>query len=143
LDAPIKDGDEVSIKSIEKVIELLEYLDLDYHDAEMKINGRKAELHDPIHSGDHITYKVLEKAESNTMPKVKAGANSVNVVLNGKPAVLQANKSQCLFVDILNNIDIDVNNVKGSVIMLLNGNKANYSDVIKDGDNIEFYWSKE
>jgi len=63
--------------------------------------------------------------------------------LNGKPAVLQTNKSQFLFVDVFNYIDIDVRNVKGTIAMLLNGNKANYTDVINDGDRIEFYWDEK
>lgn len=130
MDAQIRDGDEIRINNIEKIIELTEYLDLDYSDAEMKINGRRAEPDDDIQNGDFITYNETEKAESRY----------VNVILNGKPAVIETNKSQCLFVDIFNSIEIDVNNLKGTIAMFLNGNKANYSDVINDGDDIEFYW---
>lgn len=142
MDAPIRDGDEVSIKHIEKVLELLEHLDMGYYDTEVYINGRKAEPDDAINNGDIITYKVMEKAKSDSQTSGAAGANSVNVILNGKPAVIQTKKSQCLFVDVFNNIDIDVRTVKGTIAMLLNGNKANYTDVINNGDNIELYWDK-
>ncbi|MHB1392895.1 MAG: cell division protein FtsA [Clostridia bacterium] len=140
---PIKDGDEVSIKCMEKVLELLEHLDLSYYDTEININGKKVGLDETISNGDYITYKELEKAKSNSLPSSSAGGNSVNVILNGKPAVLQTVKSQFLFVDVFNYIDIDVRNVKGTIAMLLNGNKANYTDVIKDGDRIELHWDEK
>lgn len=142
-DTPIRDGDEVSIKCIEKVLELIEYLDLSYYDTEININGKKAGLDDMIHNGDFIIYKTTGKEKTDGHPVGLAGGNSVNVVLNGKPSVLQSNKSQFLFVDVFNNIDIDVRNVKGTIAMLLNGNKANYTDVIQDGDRIEILWDEK
>jgi len=143
MDAPILDGDDVSIKSIENVHELLEYLNLGYYDIEMNINGRKADLDDTIKNGDYIIYNVLEKPKTNSLPSEAAADKCVNVILNGKPAVLKTKKSQFLFVDIFNNIDIDVRNVNGAITTLLNGNKANYTDVINDGDQIEFYWDEK
>lgn len=143
MDAPIRDGDEVSIKCVEKALELLEYLDLSYHDTEIYLNGRKAGLDDAIHNGDLVTCKAMGEIEADNQQGGTAGTNGVKVILNGKSAEIQTNKSQCLFVDIFNNIDIDVRNVKGAIIMLLNGNKANYTDVIKDGDSIELYWDEK
>ncbi len=143
VETPIKDGDEVSIKCMEKVLELLEHLDLSYYDTEININGKKVELDEIICNGDYITYKTLDKAKFDSLPSSSTGGNSVNVILNGKPVVLQTNKSQFLFVDVLNYIDIDVRNVKGTIAMLLNGNKANYTDVIQDGDRIELHWDEK
>jgi cell division protein FtsA len=140
MDSAINDGDEVCIRNIGKIIELLEYLDLNYYDIEININGRKAEPDDDIQNGDYITYNVLRKTETNSFPRVDAEVNYVNVVLNGKPTILQTYKSQCLFVDVFNNIEIDVNNIKGTIAMFLNGNKASYTDVVNDGDEIEFHW---
>jgi hypothetical protein len=140
MDANISDGDELCIKNIGKIIELLEYLDLSYYDIEININGRKAELDDNLQNGDYITYNVLRKKETNSLLGIDAEVNYVNVILNGKPTVLETYKSQCLFVDVFNNIEIDVNNIKGTIAMFLNGNKANYTDVVNDGDKIEFHW---
>ncbi len=134
-DTPIREGDEVKIGIAESVIEVLEYLDIKSNGAGIKINGREAGLQDSIYSGDQIAYNILKKQE----PEFKC----VNVTLNGKPAALRTDKSQCLFVDVLNSIEIDPGKIKGLITMLLNGNKANYSDVIRDGDIIEFYWEKE
>lgn len=143
MDSPIKDGAEVSIKCMEKVFELLEHLDLSYYDTEISINGKKAALDETISNGDYITYKALEKAKSGSQPSSHVEGNSVNVILNGKPVVLQTNKSQFLFVDVFNYINIDVRSVKGTIDMLLNGNKANYTDVIQDGDRIELHWDEK
>jgi cell division protein FtsA len=143
MDSPIKDGDEVNIKCIEKVLELLEHLDLSCYDTEMNINGKKAALDETISNGDYITYKALEMAKSGSQPSSATGGTSVNVILNGKAEVLQTNKSQFLFVDVFNYINIDVRNVKGTIAMLLNGNKANYTDVIQDGDSIELHWDEK
>lgn len=135
VDTLIREGDNVTIKSVDKVHELLLYLGLGMEAAEIHINGRSAELEDEIHNGDHITYKTVGKPDSP--------ARHVNVILNGKPIVLQTNKSQCLFVDVFNNIDMDVRHVKGTITMLLNGNKANYTDVVNEGDKIELAWDKK
>lgn len=143
VDSLIKDGDDVSIRSMDRVLELLEYLDLGYYDIEMHINGRRAELDDAIHNGDYITYELLEKAGAANMQKVNEIVNTVNVILNEKPVALKTNKSQCLFVDVFNNIDLDVNHIKGTITMLLNGNKASYTDVVIDGDKIELYWDEK
>jgi len=141
-DTQIKDGDDVSIRCVDKLLELLEYLDLGYYDIEMHINGRKAEMDDDINNGDYIVYEVLEKAK-DSIKKAEEPLNFVNVVLNGKPVVLKTNKSRCMFVDVLNNIDLDVRRVKGTITMLLNGNKANFTDVVNEGDKIELHWEEK
>ena len=84
-----------------------------------------------------------ERTENDSFPKPDKKAACVNVTINGKPEVIVANKSQCLFVDIFNNIEIDLDNIKGINAMLLNGNKANFTDVINDGDVIELYWNEK
>jgi cell division protein FtsA len=143
IDTQIKDGDIVSINCIDKVIELYEHLDLSYHDTEMSINGKKARLEDTIQNGDIIVCKAVEKVKAEIPAIDTAGINCVNVILNGKPETLKTNKSQFLFVDVFNYIDIDAREVKGTIAMQLNGNNANYTDVIKDGDKIELYWDKK
>ncbi len=141
----IKDGDDVSIRTVEKVRELLEYLGAEYYEADMHINGKKAEVDDTIHNGDYITYNEPEKIkqETDALPGEAPAGNCVNVILNGKSTTLLTNKSQFLFVDVFNNIDIDVRNIKGAISMLLNGNKANFTDVVNDGDKIEIHWDEK
>ncbi|HRU41659.1 MAG TPA: cell division FtsA domain-containing protein [Candidatus Diapherotrites archaeon] len=143
MDAPIKNGDELNIKNIDTVYGLLKFLDLNYNDIEVDINGRKAELDDVINDGDHISYKVSERTITESFPGNDEKSACVNVTINGEPKILMTNKTQCLFVDVFNNIDIDFDNIKGVSAMLLNGNKANFTDVINDGDEIELYWKEK
>lgn len=143
MDASIKNGDEVNIDNIDTVYELLKLLDLNYYDSKMKINDREAEVNDVIYDGDHISYNIPERTETGNLIKTDEKVNCVNVTINGKPSVLVTNKYQCLFVDVFNNIEIDLSNIKGISAMLLNGNKANFTDVINEGDKIELYWKVE
>lgn len=142
-DSLIEDGDEVIIRYKDRVHELLEQLELSCYDTEVEINGRKAALEDTVQNGDIITYTQVERADSAMPSESTEAGNCVNVVLNGKPAVLCTNKSEFLFVDVFNYIDIDVRNIKGAIVMLLNGNKANYTDVIRDGDKLEVLWEEK
>lgn len=142
-DTQIREGDNVVIKSVDKVNELFCYLEISQEVSEIHINGRRAEPEKDIHEDDYITYEIAEKADRTDKHKADSPVKCVNVILNGKPAVLETNKSQCLFVDVFNNIDMDVRNVKGTITMLLNGNKAKYTDVINEGDKIELDWDKK
>lgn len=143
VDTAIREGDTVDIKKVDKIHELLRYLELSQETAEMLINGRRAEPDDDIHDGDCITYEMADKGDKADKNKADSAVRYVNVILNGKPAMLETNKSQCLFVDVFNNIDMDVKHVKGTITMLLNGNKANYTDVVNEGDKIELVLDKK
>lgn len=139
-DDEIMEGAEVRIKSLERVLDLVEMFDLDFYEYTISINGRKAGLDDIIKNGDNITYEKTSRVIENNSDE---GQRSVNVLLNGKPAVLKTKKSQFIFVDVFNYIDIDVRHVKGTITMLLNGNKANYTDIVNEGDKIEIYWENK
>ncbi len=143
LDAPIKNSDEVNIENIDTVHGLLKSLNLNYNNIEVEINGKKAEPGDVINDGDHISYKVLERTKTESFRKHDKKTVCVNVTINGKPEVLVTNKTQCLFVDVFNNIEIDFDSIKGVSAMLLNGNKASFTDVINDGDVIELHWKEK
>lgn len=140
VDAEIKEDDEVHIRSLERVLDLAELFDLNLYENIICINGKKAGLDDIIKNGDNITYEGVAKAEGSSADD---GLNAVRVLLNGKPEVLKTKKSQFIFVDVFNYIDIDVKKVKGTINMLLNGNKANYTDIVNEGDKIEIYWENK
>jgi hypothetical protein len=85
----------------------------------------------------------VEKDDDGNHKTESPGISCIRVTLNGKPAVLRTNKTQCIFADVFTNIDIDIRHVKGTVDMKLNGNKAGYTDVINEGDSIELYWNEK
>lgn len=143
MDAAINNGDEVIIDYLDTVYGLMKYLDISYFDTEVVINGRKAGVNDTIKDGDQISYTAYDRTETSGSEKGDEKANYVNVTINGKPSVLMTNKYQCLFVDVFNNIEIDLKKINGINAMLLNGNKANFTDVINEGDKIELYWKEK
>ena len=46
-----------------------------------------------------------------------------------------------ILVDIFNYANFDLTKAKGVINLLLNGDKAGYTEKLKDGDNIEVFWS--
>lgn len=66
---------------------------------------------------------------------IKDNASNFIVTVNGKEVILKG-KTEYLFLDIFNFIDIKIDNNKVPQ-MRLNGKKASYTDLLKPGDNIE------
>lgn len=66
----------------------------------------------------------------------------IKVIVNGREIKIE-NVSELIFVNIFNYIDFDLSEAKGNIILKLNGAKAGYTDIIKDGDNIDIYWSEK
>lgn len=66
--------------------------------------------------------------------------NIIKVIVNGKQLELKGRKSY-VFVDVFNYYDFDLSVPKGHINLMLNGKNASYTDIIKDGDNIEIFWS--
>lgn len=63
------------------------------------------------------------------------------MVIVNKEKVYLKNKESYIFVDIFNFIDFDLTKMYGTeVVLKLNGNEAAYTDVLKEGDEIEVYW---
>lgn len=69
-----------------------------------------------------------------------AQREGITVFVNKKPVNLPPKKSDYLFVDVFNHIDIDLTTPKGLIVLKLNGRNASYTDHIKSGDNIEIYF---
>ena len=63
------------------------------------------------------------------------------MVIVNKEKVYLKNKQSYIFVDIFNFIDFDLTKMYGTeVVLKLNGKEAAYTDVLKEGDEIEVYW---
>ena len=62
------------------------------------------------------------------------------VIVNGRPVTLKGKNSYC-FVDILDFYPFDVSQAHGeTVIMQINGEKADFSSSLNAGDAIDLYW---
>ena len=78
--------------------------------------------------------------DTNNKEFIKEKFKSITVNINGKDFILK-DKSEYVIVDIFNYIEFDLTVAKGTVNLMLNGEKAAYTANIEDGDVIEVFWS--
>jgi cell division protein FtsA len=76
------------------------------------------------------------RAEVEDFSKLK---KEVQLLVNGESVHLK-NKDNYIFIDIFDHINFDLTIAKGSLVLLLNGNKAGYHDVLSSGDEVKIYW---
>ena len=74
----------------------------------------------------------LEEIEAKTVFK----KDIITITVNGKEVELDSNNVN-LFFQVFNYVDVDLNNVNSLQSLLLNGEKASYTDVLKNGDIVE------
>lgn len=103
------------------------------------------EENNPLQSKEHIEKEVnsIEITKSE-IPEEKTSQNTTNVIItvNGETVTLSGKKSY-IFVDILDFYSFDLSIARGnSVIMLLNSQKAEFTDTIEMNDVVEIYWEE-
>lgn len=88
---------------------------------------------------EKVEEELINEIEVETVPFIEE--NSVKVTVNNEE-ILLFGKKDYVFVDIFNYIDFDLSTLKGEKInLILNGKKAAYTDILKDDDIIEVFWS--
>jgi hypothetical protein len=80
-----------------------------------------------------------KKEEAITIQKNSENQESFVVMVNKEEVRLTGNSSY-IFVDIFNHMNFDLTTIKGNIRLLLNGEKASYTDKLTEGDQIEVYW---
>lgn len=86
------------------------------------------------------TIKEEEMGEEGKEERKKEIPHSFTVVVNGEPIRLTG-KGEYMYVDVFDLIDFDLSNPKGSsVCTLLNGENAQYTELLKEGDVLEIFW---
>lgn len=95
---------------------------------------------------DEVTEEAPKQAEEKTeeqeaQPKQEE-AGPMYVVVNGRP-ITMSGKSQFIFVDIFDYIDMDLSKPQGAgIVTNINGRPAQYMEALHAGDVIEVYWRK-
>jgi hypothetical protein len=64
------------------------------------------------------------------------------VIVNGEDVQIDKPAKPMVFVDIFNHIDFDISEAKGILVLKLNGERARYTDILKNGDVIDINWKK-
>ena len=90
----------------------------------------------------NLTGRRLIIKEGNSVEEVHHKINSDFVVyINGDETTLTG-KKEYIFVDIFEYFNFDRSRVRGNLICKINSQKANYTDILRVGDNVEVYWEE-
>lgn len=156
LDTVVNSGDSISIipaedgKNAELMLEeLAKQLGFQIDEIDeysFFVNGREQSHGYKIKDSDIIEIKQCKPkkaniAESQQKPIVpEKSEREFAVTVNGKRVVLNDGRTQYIFVDIFNYINLDISTIRGNITLRLNGREAAFTDIIKPGDSIDIYW---
>jgi len=133
----IKKGDEVEIRPVETLQQLAEYLGIEGKDFIYYLNGNLSSPVMKLSDGDKIDLMLPEGAVKDE----KKDRDGIRVEVNGKELSLSG-KKEYIFINIFNHLDFDIRTGKKNISLMLNGKKASYTDILKDGDKIEITWEE-
>ena len=81
------------------------------------------------------------KEETEKVETDEQGNARIVIICNQKPLVLEGRKVY-RFVDLFDYIDFDTSKMRGNgIVTKVNGEKAQYTQELKNGDKVEIYWS--
>lgn len=151
---PLDNGDKLNFGIIETLVDLAEEYEFDKN-AIYEVNTDRVSLNTMIRPGDVI--RISERTapiESNepkrevrqinidhSIPREKS-SYSIVVYCNGKVIKMVNETGKFKFVDIFEYINFDRTTPRGKLIIRLNGERADFSKSLQDGDEIEIYWEK-
>lgn len=146
----IQEGDRIETRSYYTIGQLMEFMDVELDmDKEILVNNRDADLATLVYENFEVEWTVLEASpepegettEETNQPEASS-ENSIEVLVNGE-TITMTGKQEYVYVDVFNYIDFNLNDPRGRTIMtLLNGENADYTAVLKNGDKIDIYWEE-
>lgn len=141
----LKNDDKVIIKRISNIKEILDTTNINIYENEITANDILVDENYILKKGDVIKTRKLEmrnKPITKTIleSQIKKELDYIDVNVNGNIIKLNNKDKNPIFVEIFNHIDFDITNPKGILELRLNGERANYTDILKNGDNIEIFW---
>lgn len=166
----IKEGDEIETRNYYTVGQVAEFMDVEVdHDHDILVNNRVGDFDTLVYDNFTIDWTVLsfgvapesenrynategtaeevsddtaEKQEEVAPESVTDTQNNIVVTVNGE-AVEMMGKESYIFVDIFDRITFDLTAGKGRAIAtLINGEEAEFSQPLHDGDRIDLYWKE-
>lgn len=166
----IKEGDEIETRNYYTVGQVAEFMDVEVdHDHDILVNNRVGDFDTLVYDNFTIDWTVLsfgvapesenrynategtaeevsddtaEKQEEAAPESVTDTQNNIVVTVNGE-AVEMMGKESYIFVDIFDRITFDLTVGKGRAIAtLINGEEAEFSQPLHDGDRIDLYWKE-
>ena len=108
---------------------------------EAAISEREERLKDilPGKPSEPQEFNLLEEM----VPDEEEQGNRMEIIVNGS-TVLMEGKDDYIFVDIFDKIHFDTTRGKGrSIVTKINGHQAQYTELLKPGDQVEIRWEDE
>ncbi len=147
------DGDIIVTRGIKTVKQLAEAVELDLSSYAIFIGDTRLEPADAVKVGSHYHYKKYEapiRTEIDRLNQAPSDAandgvygdkRELSVSVNGEHVLMPITKSEMVFVDIFDHIAFDLTKPQGILVLKLNGSRANYTDILNEGDAIDIYWN--
>ncbi|KAI4452751.1 Dephospho-CoA kinase [Eubacterium plexicaudatum ASF492] len=98
----------------------------------------------PIQEEEPVSAQATETATEQSTPPVREAEEepTCQVVVNGETIVLK-HKKQYVFVDIFDYILFDLSQSRGRMLITkINGEDAQYTQLLQSGDKIDIYWKE-
>lgn len=144
------DGDIIVTRGIKTVKQLAEAVELDLSSFAIFIGDTRLEPTDAVKVGSHYHYKKYEapiRTEIDRLNQVPTNdgvygdKRELSVSVNGESVTMPITKNEMVFVDIFDHIAFDLTKPQGILVLKLNGSRANYTDILNEGDAIDIYWN--
>ena len=148
----INDGDKIRMENFYTVAQLFEFLDLDYKTLNVTVNNEPADKNTKVYENFTVRTSSLEEYNENIMASEKLQESEktddkvaeepviqpldITITVNGQSVVLSG-KPDYIVVDLFQFYPFDLTMVRGNLVFLHNGNDADYSSPLNDGDVIE------
>jgi len=162
----IEEGDRIETRSYYTIGQLMEFMDVELDmNQEILVNNRDADLATLVYENFEVDWTVLEtrthmddlkeesaretqepnaeSAQTAVQRETLQAETNITVLVNGE-SITMTGKEEYVYVDIFNYIEFNLNTPRGRVIVtLLNGESADYTAVLNDGDIIDIYWEEK
>lgn len=170
LESRISEGDQLKIYPAQNgedgqasTMDLIHQVGLAQEEAVVRANNRLVDHKYKVKNGDEIVIsnkldedqespkeddlEALEKAteekvQDEVYEKAASSADEALIYLTVNDEVVSVPyQRNLIFVTIFDYIDFDLSSPQGNIVLKLNGQRAAYTDILKDGDQIKIYWN--
>lgn len=135
----INNGDIIETKEIRHLSQLLSYMDINKDEHIVYKDGKIINNDYALKEDDILVVKASRNGETK---EEESHQKSIRLTINGEETEILHDRTSFIFVDIFDYIEINLTKPQGELILNVNGIKAEFTQELKDGDNIEVYWKK-
>lgn len=134
-DAAVYDGDEILLLEKEQVVQSVTHVETEKQEA---VHVFKNMIEDAVKEEQEEA--VMDEGIPSVKDMMQENSMRLLVLVNQKPVALEG-KRNYMFVDIFDYINFDTSKMQGQgIVTLVNGENAQYTQELHNGDKIEVFW---